>query len=134
MSQVSDDCEREFESLLHRPVWIHRLVDTKAARSTVGAQPADYLIGQSGHLHLAEVKLCHEAVSFPLGNLRLSQKTAIGMAVRLNFPYRVYVKNGLTGQWYIVPAEQILNTLTNGKKSIKWLDLEPSKWKMTTPT
>lgn len=125
-----EDTEREFTERLPLGSYVHRLVDSKAARNQVGGQPADYLICPRGSslLSFAEVKLCNDPDRFPFANLQVAQKSAMAQADRHGFPYHVYIKSGWRKAWYKVPAALILNLMTQGQKSLRWDELENYKW------
>ena len=130
MSILSDMVEKEFTERLPLGSYVHRFVDTKAARSLVQGQPADYLVGLPGEMRLgfAEVKLCNEERGFPFSNLRIAQKSTMAICVRMGLPYDVYIKCGWSKTWYKVPGLLIVGTLTEGRKSLSWNELENYKW------
>ena len=130
MSLQSDLTEKEFTERLPLGSYVHRLVDSKAARNQVGGQPADYLICPRGGslLGFAEVKLCNDKVSFPFGNIRMGQKKAMSLQLRAKGEYFFHIKNGLTGRWYHIPAQLVLDTLTEGRKSLKWSEIDDYKY------
>lgn len=125
-----EDTEREFTERLPLGSYIHRFVDTKAARNLVQGQPADYLICPRGGslLSFAEVKLCNNPDRFPLSNLQLSQKSTMAQADLHGFPYHVYIKSGWRKTWYKISSATVLNLLSQGRKSITWDELENYKW------
>lgn len=128
MSTLSDLAEAEYVSkFVPKGALLHRFVDTKAARNKVSAQPADFLVAYNGRMWFAEVKSCHEEVSFPFSALQRSQMQTISLSVKNGVDYRVYVKNENENQWYLIPGNLIIDTLNAGRKSLRWLDLEQNK-------
>lgn len=128
MSILSDLAEAEYVSkFVPKGALLHRFVDTKAARNKVSAQPADFLVAHNGRIWFAEVKSCHEEVSFPFSALQRSQMQTISLSVKNSVDYRVYVKNENTEEWYRIPGNLIIDTLNAGRKSLRWLDLEQNK-------
>ena len=128
MSILSDLAEAEYVSkFVPKGALLHRFVDTKAARNKVSAQPADFLVAHNGRIWFAEVKSCHEEVSFPFSALQRSQMQALSLSVKNGTEYRVYVKNENTQEWYLLMGGLILDTLNKGKKSLRWDELEMDK-------
>lgn len=128
MSILSDLAEQEFLGrFVPKGALLHRFVDTKAARNKVSAQPADFLVAYRGQMWFAEVKSCHEEISFPFSALQRSQMQTISLSVKNSVDYRVYVKNENTLEWYLIPGALIIDTLNAGRKSLRWLDLEQNK-------
>lgn len=128
MSILSDLAEAEYVSkFVPKGALLHRFVDTKAARNKVSAQPADFLVAHNGRIWFAEVKSCHEEVSFPFSALQRSQMQTISLSVKNSVDYRVYVKNENTKEWYLIPGTLVIDTLNAGRKSLRWLDLEQNK-------
>lgn len=128
MSILSDLAEAEYVSkFVPKGALLHRFVDTKAARNKVSAQPADFLVAHNGRIWFAEVKSCHEKVSFPFSALQRSQMQTISLSVKNSVDYRVYVRNENTEEWYLIPGNLIIDTLNAGRKSLRWLDLEQNK-------
>lgn len=133
MSAASDAAEKEFISQLPPRSFAHRLVDTKAARNLVNDQPSDYIVTSEGRMWYAEVKLCNEKVSFPFGNIRLGQKKAMSLQLRAKGEYFFHIKNGLTGRWYHIPAQLVLDTLAEGRKSLKWSEIDDYRYSYVDP-
>ena len=128
MSILSDLAEAEYVSkFVPKGALLHRFVDTKAARNKVSAQPADFLVAHNGRIWFAEVKSCHEKVSFPFSALQRSQMQALSLSVKNGTEYRVDVKNENTQEWYLLMGGLILDTLNKGKKSLRWDELEMDK-------
>ena len=128
MSILSDLAEAEYVSrFVPKGALLHRFVDTKAARNKVSAQPADFLVAHNGRIWFAEVKSCHEKVSFPFSALQRSQMQTLSLSVKNGTEYRVYVKNENTQEWYLLMGGLILDTLNKGKKSLRWDELEMDK-------
>ena len=133
MSKESDDAEKEFLAALPARSFAHRLVDTKAARNLVNDQPSDYIVTSEGRMWYAEVKLCNDKVSFPFGNIRMGQKKAMSLQLRAKGEFFFHIKNGLTGRWYHIPAQLVLDTLTEGRKSLKWSEIDDYRYSYVDP-
>lgn len=108
-----------------------RLTDTAAAKAVggktafVAAQPSDFLLTIKGTTHYAEVKSSSSAVSFSFSKIQKGQWNMSRRIARAGGSYLFFVKNELTGQWYLIPAAVLHN---HPNKSIKWKEIEAYKW------
>lgn len=87
-------------------------------------KPCDRLVTYNGQTTFVEVKSSGNKTSFPFANF---QTTQIGFAIKITRAgglYDVCITNTNTGHWYIVPWWEIEAVIDQGKKSIKWTDLE----------
>lgn len=132
MSVSPTEAEALFVKRLPAGAFCHRLVDTKAARNIVNNQPSDFLVVYQGGMWLAEVKLCNNATSFPFDNISTSQKSAAAHVTRQQGNYIFHILNGSNIQWYDVPAKAIITAILDGRKSLKWEELEIYRVRETT--
>jgi len=126
--------EDEFKGIFAakgKGAFVHRFTDTAAAKATSGKrafvakQPSDYLVVDNGNTYFAEVKSCREEISFPHSNIQQFQLASARRVTKAGGTYVFFIKNLLTGQWYCVPAEVIIES---DKKSTRWADIEPYRW------
>jgi hypothetical protein len=130
------EAQDEFEQAFHdRGFWVHRFRDSKDVnglnkRIVIGRVnmfpcPSDFLVGGGGQLFLAEVKSTHSGKSFSYGDIRPAQRSAAGFAAAKGFPYFFYIKDMITGQWYVLSAEEFRDDIRAGVKSRKFEELMP---------
>lgn len=86
----------------------------------VPKQPSDRLIVLNGETFFAEVKSSASAVSFPFSNIKPGQLGNCRRVTSAGGDYRFFLHNLTTDQWYQIPGSLILQTLDQGRKSLKW--------------
>jgi hypothetical protein len=128
------DSEAIFESVMQKRGFVlFRLRDKRDLHGLNGrsvaafGQPSDYIVISTDSAVLAEVKSSHEKISFPLSCFTAAQRAAMAhcMAGNVGHLYYVYIHNLHTNQWYLTTAKRIVQTFKDGKKSIRWNDLNP---------
>lgn len=112
--------------------WVHRFRDKKdmmalnrGKRVGTFANPADYLVGETGRYFLAEVKSTNNKTSFPYANIEPAQKAAAAHAVRVSSPFFFFIMDMNTEQWYILSAAEYISDVKAGKKSRPFKELTP---------
>lgn len=128
--------ERDFEGFFKtygKKAFVHRLTDTAAAKATGGAkafvvaQPSDYIVTIQGvGTAFAEVKTSKHKTSFPHSNIQPKQLASARRIIMAGGAYLFFIKNLLTGIWYLLPAQVILNN--RASKSTRWADIEKYQW------
>lgn len=95
--------------------------------------PSDYFLLTDRGGYLAEVKSSSNETSFSLSGFTPAQKAAIYKAHKVGFGsfYRIYVHNILSNNWYLMTADDYMEIIKTGKKSIKWTSLNTlTSWSM----
>lgn len=87
--------------------------------------PSDFFLLTHESGYLAEVKSSLDKTSFSLSGFTPSQKAAIYKCHKLGYgnKYRIYIRSLHLNQWYLITADDYMRTINEGKKSIKWKDL-----------
>ena len=138
------DSEKFFEETLKKhylsKVFIYRITDTAEVRgratqyakfnAVTKAQYCDYIITCAGDTYMAEVKSTSEKVSFPFSMITTVQWGASKRQVLAEGKYIFYIHNMNTDTWYEVPAQILHKIEEEGKKSVKWKDLENYIWRL----
>jgi hypothetical protein len=93
-------------------------------------KPSDFLVSSPvDPLHYAEVKSTLKGVSFPFGAIQDGQhQAAIREAKRGSHSYQFYIFSYELGQWFVMSCLQYSSLIEDGKRSIKFKDLQP--WKI----
>lgn len=87
--------------------------------------PSDTILVTTQGAFLAEVKSSVNTTSFSLSCFTPAQKAAIYKLTKrgLGKFYRIYIHSLSTDTWYLITADDFMNVMLTGKKSIKWKDL-----------
>ena len=94
------------------------------------SQPSDYLVTHDGRTFFAEVKSCSSTTSFPFSNIGNSQWRRATLVTAAKGLYFFYIKSEVRQEWFSVPATFFLASEKEGRKSVKWSDLNPYFLKM----
>lgn len=95
--------------------------------------PSDFFLLTSKSGYLVEVKSSTNTTSFSLSGFTPSQKMAIYKCHKLGYgeKYRIYIHSLHLNQWYMITADDYMKTINQGKKSIKWTELNTlTSWSM----
>lgn len=124
-SRAGKEAEDNFADIFPGPVHIHKLVDTRAARSLVAAQPSDRIVTYRGSTWYAEVKATDNVDRFEFKSaLRPNQHAAAAGVLHSGGDYVVHVYSVHLTRWFHIHYRDIRTWLGKGKASIKWVDLE----------
>lgn len=87
--------------------------------------PSDYFLVTTDSGYLAEVKSSSSTSSFSLSGFTKAQLNAIYKCSKLGYgdKYRIYIHSLHLNQWYLMDANQFMAIIKQGKKSIKWTEL-----------
>ncbi len=87
--------------------------------------PSDNILVTDEGVFLAEIKSTVNATSFSISCFTPAQKVAIYKMVKrgLGHFYRIYIHSLHTDTWYLITANDFMQIVSTGKKSIKWKDL-----------
>lgn len=87
--------------------------------------PSDFFLITHESGYLAEVKSSTNATSFSLSGFTPAQKSAIYKCHKLGYgdKYRIYIHSLALNTWYLITATDYMTAITQGKKSIKWTEL-----------
>lgn len=140
MSQAWKSIEDWFESFWKRKEqYCFQFHDARAAmgaaqsrRVFTTSHPSDFLVTDCGDTFYAEVKDCHDAVSFPFKNVKVSQWQA---AIKLRAAYGKYyffLHSQVRQCWYRVPGHVLVDLYKAGRKSVKWAELAEYLWQPPT--
>lgn len=89
-------------------------------------RPADFLLFTPRGIRLAEVKSSSNATSFPFGNIERGQRKAATLTARAgagSWAYLFFLHNLTTHGWHIMTADTFVETIKDGRQSIKWADV-----------
>lgn len=125
---AQDDFIRRIGELPHTFVW--RLRDKKdlmginrGKKVAAFPLPSDFLVGQDGAVHFAEVKST-TGDRFEYSNVQPGQRSASGISAKIGTPYWFYVYSLKLDRWFRLSGEQFHADLKAGKKSRKFEELE----------
>lgn len=87
--------------------------------------PSDYFLVTTDSGYLAEVKSSSSTTSFSLSSFTKAQLNAIYKCSKLGYgdKYRIYIHSIHLNQWYLMDANEFMSIIKQGKKSIKWTEL-----------
>lgn len=121
--------EQAMELAYGKHVFVERLPDTKSIKGLIKhgfiqGRPSDYLVTLRGEMFYAEVKSSSNPTSFPFSNIGKEQWRAMLRQIKAGGTYNFYIHNLVTDTWYLVPAEVIVATDSQGTKSLKWSEMK----------
>lgn len=136
-SSRGKETEKLFENYWHnlgKEAFLHRFPDTNMIKgilkargiNNVGfipANPSDYVLTLRGKQTYVEVKSTQNMTSFPF-DFTPAQWAGMKKQVAAGGIYTVYVHQTVLDKWYVIDADQILEQMRNGIKSLKWELLE----------
>lgn len=130
------DAQEEFESWFQgKGSFVFQFEDAREAMGIsqsrkvfTKGQPADYLVTSLGVTFFAEVKSCHDEVSFPLSNIKRSQWSACIQVVAAQGQYWFYLRKEPEGLWFKIPGSFFVDLQKAQIKSVKWSQLESFKY------
>jgi len=87
--------------------------------------PSDYIIVELDRAYLAEVKSTTSTTSFSLSGFTPAQRSAMYKMHKsgMGHHYLVYIHSLHHDTWHLITADEYVETIKSGKKSIKWKDL-----------
>ena len=98
------------------------------ANAAAKAQPADYLLTETGSMGFAEVKSSLNNTSFPFADIRPLQWQFARKQTAAKGVYEFFILNLNTDIWYRINARFLLEHKDTGAKSIKWSLLDHCQW------
>jgi penicillin-binding protein-related factor A (putative recombinase) len=128
------EAERAFESYWERRGHLERLRDkkdlmglNKGTRLADFKKPADYLVSSKvDPLHYAEVKSTTDGKSFAFSKIQEGQSAAaLKSAQRGDGNYYFYIFSYALSQWFVMSCHQYRTILDEGRRSVKFEELEP---------
>lgn len=93
-------------------------------------QPADFLITHQGDTFFAETKSTSDPTRFSFSMLQPEQKKTGIKMTRASGKYFVFVHRLPTGTWYRLPYGYIMLSETEGKRSLRWDELDLYAWSL----
>lgn len=133
MKNDGKDAEAFFFSYWNKIGHVERFRDQRDLRGLNGgkalkdfAKPADFIVSSfKHHLHYAEVKSTTDKVSFAFGKIQPGQSAAAKKAAAsgAHDSYIFYIFSYPLGQWFIMSAQEYVETLNNGRRSVKFSEL-----------
>ena len=127
--------QAEFETFwTGKSQYCYGFEDTRAAMGAAGtrrvftkARPSDYLVTDNGMTFFAEVKSSQHPTSFNLHNIETEQwKTAIRVTTAFGI-YLFFIRRESDLQWYRVPGAYMIHTWKQGRRIVRWTELEQFK-------
>ena len=134
----SEDAFYDAMKVEGKGTFIHRLADTNEIKGAfmtgfINSNPSDFVLTRNGVMEYAEVKSSSNGkASFSFSQFTPKQNSSMIRQVAAGGRYTVYLHNLVTDRWYAVPAGLILETKTNGRKSLKWTEIEHLRWDLPT--
>jgi penicillin-binding protein-related factor A (putative recombinase) len=94
----------------------------------VAERPSDYLLTEDGQMYYVEVKSCSNSTSFPFKNVAGSQWRAAMKQVAAGGRYDFTIYSVENNQWFRVPAQVLLETREQGRKSLAYKTIQQYRW------
>lgn len=120
-----EDRAKHFRSMACDHSFVCRIYDGADTGGKIkDSRPCDFIVTALNETWYAEVKSFSDATRFPFGNLRKSQRIAAANILIARGRYIVHIYHQLSGKWYDIDYQVILDKMKNGEKSMTIADLE----------
>lgn len=97
----------------------------KGKKVATFGNPSDFLIAGKHGLYFAEVKSTTSKTSFSLSGFTPTQKATMAKLVNRGIGdlYKIFIHSVEFNKWYFMDATEYVTHIKQGKKSIKWKNL-----------